>query len=587
MYPGLEYRVLEEPILEILSGVDNEKQETKLNTNSSTKELPQTSMHTTDAPIVKIDETEVETILIHVCDEPRQINRDFVCKKDILLKEMKYFSKYLDGTGAYDDIDISVHCDVTIFEWLVQYIHKTNTLPKLNTNIVVSILISSDFLGMDNLVTKCIEFVGNNLQAIVNLPLDLNCLSSDLCRRLATILPSNILGVIEDQRGKIIPKLYQKKIEAFATQQNVLFDLLHKSCLLKKCKFCEKIYLSSEISQLICKKTKISIGFRGNVISQHSPIEGWTVAMEIDIMQKAGLSYSEQYWKLWGFSRSVYCARCKCRIPIAEIGNCTYHPKKPIFKSKHLGIYPCCNSPCQRFVIENKEQGCTARNHKIILKTEKEKQNYNVAVSLSSLILKPFVFTKDTKTNFPGEGKSITINTPSIVSKAQKKLKKSGKVSKLQNKAKNTEISNTKQNTKNSGNDDSNVSVEDGTAKTFDNDVMWPDFFKQQNCVNINQNASKNMKQSNQTHPNVCKVVATQNNKGNEESKELSSSRNDGNSMVKLGIAGKRVPFVVPVLPTNCVGHPSKIRGWKMDIQRNIDEIRMSHIIKQVKSMQL
>jgi hypothetical protein len=35
---------------------------------------------------------------------------------------MKYFEKYLSGTNKVDDIDISVHCDINIFEWLIRFL---------------------------------------------------------------------------------------------------------------------------------------------------------------------------------------------------------------------------------------------------------------------------------------------------------------------------------------------------------------------------------------------------------------------------------------------------------------------------------
>lgn len=77
------------------------------------------------------------TIVIHVCDENRKINRDFVCRRDLLLTEMRYFRNYLGGNNACDDVDISVHCDVHIFEWLMKYIHNRDTPPKLGTGRVV------------------------------------------------------------------------------------------------------------------------------------------------------------------------------------------------------------------------------------------------------------------------------------------------------------------------------------------------------------------------------------------------------------------------------------------------------------------
>lgn len=77
------------------------------------------------------------TIVIHVCDENRKVNRDFVCRRDLLLSEMRYFRNYLGGNNACDDVDISVHCDVHIFEWLMKYIHNRENPPKLGKCPVV------------------------------------------------------------------------------------------------------------------------------------------------------------------------------------------------------------------------------------------------------------------------------------------------------------------------------------------------------------------------------------------------------------------------------------------------------------------
>jgi hypothetical protein len=53
-----------------------------------------------------------ELIVIHVCDENRQVNRDFKCRRSVLLTEMKYFAKHFNTSSSFEDIDISVHCDV-------------------------------------------------------------------------------------------------------------------------------------------------------------------------------------------------------------------------------------------------------------------------------------------------------------------------------------------------------------------------------------------------------------------------------------------------------------------------------------------
>ena len=94
------------------------------------------------------------------------VKRDFVCPRDVLVREMHYFEEYLSSdTQLWDEVDISVHCDVPVFEWLIKYTKRgmfegpcgeklSNPLepPKLEPNTAVSILISSDFLKMDTLV---------------------------------------------------------------------------------------------------------------------------------------------------------------------------------------------------------------------------------------------------------------------------------------------------------------------------------------------------------------------------------------------------------------------------------------------------
>ena len=73
-----------------------------------------------------------KVLVIHVYDENRQLGRDFYCQKDHLQKYMLYFQPYLKEGQDFDDIDISVHCDVKIFDWLLRYVEfKEYTLKKL------------------------------------------------------------------------------------------------------------------------------------------------------------------------------------------------------------------------------------------------------------------------------------------------------------------------------------------------------------------------------------------------------------------------------------------------------------------------
>lgn len=142
---------------------------------------------------------------------------------------MKYFDKFLaENESGYDDIDISVHCDVEIFEWLMNYIHEkvdtelsssssSSVKPPLqiDKSILISILISSEFLQMDSLVDICVQNVSSNLNEIIKLPIDLSCISEKLVNRIASITPSRVLADTRDKKDKILTKLYKRRVGSF------------------------------------------------------------------------------------------------------------------------------------------------------------------------------------------------------------------------------------------------------------------------------------------------------------------------------------------------------------------------------------
>lgn len=100
---------------------------------------------------------------------------------------MKYFERFFAENDDSYDLDISVHCDVEIFEWLMNYVHNSCPHPVIDSSILVSILISSDFLLMDSLVDICLENIASRLQEFVKLPIDLSCISDKLVNKLAVL----------------------------------------------------------------------------------------------------------------------------------------------------------------------------------------------------------------------------------------------------------------------------------------------------------------------------------------------------------------------------------------------------------------
>ena len=71
----------------------------------------------------------IYNIIIQYCDISA-VKQDFQCPRDLLVQEMKYFAEYLSTDAQrWEEVDISVHCDVQIFEWLMRYVKRATIEP--------------------------------------------------------------------------------------------------------------------------------------------------------------------------------------------------------------------------------------------------------------------------------------------------------------------------------------------------------------------------------------------------------------------------------------------------------------------------
>jgi len=151
--------------------------------------------------------------MIHVIDDSKKEKRDFTFGRSLLVKYMKYFDRCLKKISDNDEIDISIHCDAVIFEWLLNYIYAMEEYerkqgshgivseaekkwslnlkkctdnnpdnkdkgnfansaimkyggPKLDIKNAVTILIPAEFLKIDRLVKECLDFIGEHIEEI-------------------------------------------------------------------------------------------------------------------------------------------------------------------------------------------------------------------------------------------------------------------------------------------------------------------------------------------------------------------------------------------------------------------------------------
>ena len=304
-----------------------------------------------------------DVIVIHVCDDNRRINRDFYCSRELLLKHMTYFTPYLADERRFEEIDISVHCDVHIFEWLMEYIHQPAKPPLLDPGSVISVLISADFLQMRPLANHCIEYLRSTLPEVLRLPIDLSCVSDALLAQLAALLEPEDIEKLKDKKDKISSRLYAKKLEALLAQDA---NALHR------CAFCTRLFTSSQREWEPCTRAPPLLDFHGNPIAEHVPNRTWDVNRWVASLRRAKGGAREAFWRLWGLTHFATCSTCDLAFPICELDRCLYHPQEAIFeRGDHRGYYPCCGQQALRFEdtgSSNKRRGCLCRRHTPVTK---------------------------------------------------------------------------------------------------------------------------------------------------------------------------------------------------------------------------
>ena len=294
-----------------------------------------------------------DSIVIHVHDDRVGQSSDFTCSRAEIVAHMKYFERFLGDSGAEgcdpDDVDISVHCDISVFEWLVKYMRSpTTSAAALAVPSVVSILISSEFLQMGPLVEDCLRYIHAHINPIVKLPIDFGCINAALLRRLAKKFTVDELDEIRDPRDKLIGRLYMQKLEMF-------LEDVEESDVLQQCCHCKRLF-THRAGPVQCTEAKMTIGYHGAVIARHQPNSDWKVSHYILRLRSESKTWREIYWHIWGLSHVMTCTVCGERFSCAELGHCSYHPQAVLFETTggNEGTYPCCGQRMLNFDVSNK-----------------------------------------------------------------------------------------------------------------------------------------------------------------------------------------------------------------------------------------
>lgn len=318
-------------------------------------------------------------VVIHVYDERRRIHKNFECFKSLLLSEMKYFDSYFasESYNYQGKIDISVHCDCFIFEWIMNFIQHPQNPPALNNQLVAHILIASEFLGIERLITECISFISVRLKGIILAGTDLSPISDKTVSALAQNLqPESLLEIPQNLvNTQLMSRIYKAKIQLefhcysqekqYKRKENLKES--KRVAFVSCCKYCGKVFVSSSQTRSQCRFTpqRQVIGKRGEFLPTNfcEPSSDWSFTNFLTLLYKdKRVEYGEIYWRLWTTATVVRTA-CGKLISVNSDSYGRSCPKSATFCNSNNGLWGirlCCGKLNLKYnPWNNEEVGCS------------------------------------------------------------------------------------------------------------------------------------------------------------------------------------------------------------------------------------
>ncbi|KAL6613079.1 hypothetical protein LY90DRAFT_669211 [Neocallimastix californiae] len=275
---------------------------------------------------------------------------------------MKYFESFLqnkinNGTILNNSkIEIDVHCDIEVFEWLISYLMKKNVA--LTKRTVISILISSNFLRMEKLEKECIKYFHDNINDILNVPFDMTCINNELLTKLLNSFTEIELDSINDKKDKIISQFYILKLE------QLLILLEKKFVTFSRCQYCFCFYANNLKYKVFCPFAKSYIDFHGNIVMTHKPEENFNATEYIvNLIENSQYSAKEIYWHIWNSFKSFKCRNCNNLFYPEQQVTCLYHPKEKVSSEGEYTMNSCCNTKNYKFHPFYLSKGCQYKAH--------------------------------------------------------------------------------------------------------------------------------------------------------------------------------------------------------------------------------
>lgn len=348
------------------------------------------------SPIV-VDQTKSAEpeLTIHVCDEVKGVSRDFTCPQKLLVSKMGYFADITSGQKL-EDMDISVHCDLEIFDWLIKWVKKEmlasqENWPKLSASNVIPILVSASFLQMEPLLLDCLSYCHAHLSEIVKVSPNLGCLNDNIITRLAAMFTNMELEMVKDKKDRIQPRLFCKMIQSLCeVEAQSIRGHFATLAGLFRCLKCGKYLTQSVSSYVHCIPQNMKLNRWGQIVSAHVRDQNWSLSNFVSNLHKELRSWRRVYWRLWATCHFLYCAICESHFPASQMQWCMHHPDIAQFlgspsEGGKIGRYPCCGLQlAYRYEnITGPSSGCQFRDHCVVAENDRDRAILNLVSQVS------------------------------------------------------------------------------------------------------------------------------------------------------------------------------------------------------------
>ena len=325
---GLAYRFLSQEKL-ILNNLKHSQSVPSLKSPPEPDSSHEPPRQTNTRPDPPPPQPPPDHITIRVIDDAHSLTKNFICPASLLLSSMTYFR---DNLSSYQDnwqeIDISVHCDLQVFSWLMEYILSSSTRPppRLDAKRVFSVLVSSEYLGMPNLVNTCIHYISENINAVLAMHTSTECLNQLAIDKLASMLTCTRLEQIQDPKDIIRDKLFASKLKFILDLHDKDDSRPFTLNSVYKCSDCQHCVLSGLESLFQCgsNSAQIRVSKQGSLFYMHRRNPDWSVLQALEEQRRQGTPARDRFWKAWSYSQLLFCSVCKYSFIACDVNTCSH-----------------------------------------------------------------------------------------------------------------------------------------------------------------------------------------------------------------------------------------------------------------------